>query len=70
MLLFRRFLLVSLLVLTGLVVGCQSKPASGGSADTILAEPTPDGSQLSESMKKKLKKLQEQPEGPSLQPPK
>jgi hypothetical protein len=63
----RRFLLASLLVLTGLVVGCQSKSPPGRSQDTKPAEPGLLGDINPEpSLQKKLKQAQEEPEGPSL----
>jgi hypothetical protein len=52
----RRFLLASLLVLTGFVVACQPKPRGGGSGDATPAD----------SLSRKIKKMQEAPEGPSL----
>jgi hypothetical protein len=50
-----RFLLAALL--TGLVVGCQTKPAPVGSVDTPA-----------EHRAKKIKQMQEMPEGPQLHP--
>ena len=67
----RRFLLASLLVLTGLVVGCQQKAPSGGSVVPTPSKSTPPDPKLSESMNKKIKKIkkmQDLPEGPKLQP--
>jgi hypothetical protein len=56
----RRFVLAALL--TGLVVGCQSKTTPAGSAGKTKEEVA------KERMAEKLKKAQEQPEGPKLRP--
>ena len=56
MLALRRFLVVSLLVLTGLEVGCQRKSPPGGSGNATPADP----------LSRKIRKIQEAPEGPSL----
>jgi hypothetical protein len=56
MLPLRRFLLAVLL--TGLVLGCQEKP-----------KPAPSGAETpAEHMAKKIKKVQDQPEGPPAPP--
>ena len=56
MLSLRRILLASLL--TGLVIGCQPKTEPGRSEDAKPSNP----------MSEKIKKMQEQPEGPQLRP--
>jgi len=67
MLALRRFLLASLLVLTGLVIGCQSKSPPGRAEDTKPAEVgLSEDTEQAPSLKKKLKQTQEEPEGPSL----
>jgi hypothetical protein len=70
----RRFLLTSLL--TGLVIGCQSKSPPGRSEDTPPPADTRPSAvtrpsrapEPSESLKKKIKKAQAEPEGPNLRP--
>ena len=52
----RQVLLASLL--TGLVMGCQPKTEPGRSEDANPSNP----------IDKKIKKMQEQPEGPQLRP--
>jgi len=67
MLALRRFLLASLLVLTGLVVGCQSKSPTGPSGNTKPAELLlPEDIQPAPSLERKIKQMQEGLEGPSL----
>ena len=69
----RRFLPASLLLLTGLVVGCPSNPQPGlpedpkpGRAENPKAG-RPEDTKQSESLKKRIKQFQEAPEGPVLQ---
>jgi hypothetical protein len=67
MLTLRRYLLASLLVLIGLVVGCQSKSPTGSSGNTKPAEDLlPREIKPSPSLERKIKQMQEEPEGPSL----
>lgn len=64
MLSLRRVLLASLL--TGLVIGCQPKSQPGRSED---ATPGPSqGAKPSDHMLEKIKKMQQEPQGPSLRP--
>jgi len=60
-------LLVFLLVLTGLVVGCQSKSPPGRAEGTPPPEVwLPGDIKPAPSLQKKIKQMQEEPEGPSL----
>jgi hypothetical protein len=70
MLSFRWFLVPCMVVLAVLQLGCQARPRGTGSDDPAVADPTPGEPASSASMKKKFEKLQKEPQGPSLQPPK